>query len=308
MTMKNKEIVNISSNLQDKFISIFWTVGTICNYKCSYCGDDRTKPFKDFEGFFEFTNAVSKKYPEKEILLNLLGGEVTLWKKFNQFLMKCNENSIKVNLLTNGSPSVEWWEENIDKLHYVLVSYHHEYASKNHFKKIAPIIRDKATILLMLPHNKFDEVINFGKQLSDECKICVDPKYLLDRVTEKLYSYTNDQLDIFKNNAVFGFQYFNGYKNKIFTEKSNGDIVRVTTKDIFLNEYNKFKGWKCFGGLQSFTINYDGNIFVGGCGRGNIGNIYKQNIKLPSKPYICDIDSCNCSADFIISRKENGDQ
>lgn len=301
--MPNKEIIKITSNIQEKFISVVWSVGSVCNYKCSYCGDDGTKPFKDFEEFFIFTEYINEKHPDKEILLTLLGGEVTLWKKFDQFLMKCNESSIKVDLITNGSPSIEWWKENINNLHYVLVSYHHEHASKNHFKKISPIIRDRATILLMLPHDKFDEVLDFGKQLSSECDICVNPKPLHDP-TGKLYPYTNDQIDIFKNNIIFGSQYFKGYGIKIFAEKINGDVIRLSTKDILLNNYNKFKNWYCFGGVESFIIDYDGNVFVGECGRGKMGNIYKHNIKIPNSPYICDVDSCDCSGDFIISKKE----
>jgi len=185
------KIIRTTSTIQDKFISISWRIATICNYNCSYCGDPKIKPFKDYEGFFNFVEDVKKKYPDKEVILQLLGGEVTIWNKFVEFLTKCNEKSIKISVITNGSPSVEWWKKNIDKMTYVLISYHYEHSSKKHFREIAPIVRHKASILLMTPPDKFDEIIEFGKQLSSECKIVVVPKFILD-VDGKPYPYTDE--------------------------------------------------------------------------------------------------------------------
>ena len=86
--------------------------------------------------------------------------------------------------------------------------------------------------------------------------------------------------------------------------KADGSLVRYSnTRELFLLKLNRWRGWKCWGGIDSFYIDYEMNLFVGQCKRGLIGNL-KEEYDLPSAPFICDKDVCNCSQDMMESRKE----
>lgn len=292
------------------FIVIVWFIGSTCNYKCSYCRDyfhDGKRPFRDdYSPFFRFVDKVKQKYPGKNICLSLFGGEVTYWKKIGDFLNDCKLNGVDARIVTNGSRSIEWWKENIDKIYSFILSYHNEYADEKHITEIMKLANQRSQVNLMMPPDKFDELIPIAERISENAKTCVFPRYLRVDMKTDLYPYTPEQIEFFKEKN-FGIQYYKQgkYNYHGFTfYRSDGTTERFTNiRKVALNNLNRWKDWKCSGGINSFFIDYDYNVYVGQCKRGNFGNLL-GDYELPNEWFICDKDICNCAQDILETNKE----
>jgi len=297
-------------SVKDDFISIAWYVGSTCNYSCSYCIPDfydGKKKFPPYEPFLDFADRVQEKYPDKRILLTLYGGEVTLWKKFEEFLDLCKSKSIEVRIVSNGSRSISWWKRVAPKLNYTVISYHTEFATEEHIIEVMKTLTNKGGHLnLMVKHDAFDSTIEIGKRISEECKVMVVPRFLRVNFTTELYPYTEDQLKLFKRTPL-GNRYLDQGEYRYYgmmVKTETGAVRRFpNVRHIFFNKLNRWKGWKCWGGIDSFFVDYDGNIYVGQCRRGKFG-VLGEDYNIPNEPFICDKDICNCTQDMLEAKKE----
>lgn len=294
------------------FISVAWYIGSVCNYRCFYCRpeyhDGKVKFPNDYNDFSNFISKLREKDPDRKIFLTMYGGEVALWKEFDSFLDYCKENQIAVRLITNGSRSIDWWKRNIHKIYSLIISYHHEFATEDHVTEVMKLTASRGQVNLLIPPDHFDEVVEIGKRISENAKVFVIPKFLRVDMTEKLYPYTPKQLEFFQT-VTFGVQYANAnrgyFKYSGFLEyKDDGKIERYTnTRQIYLQGLNRWQGWKCWGGIDSFYIDYKSDVFAGQCKRGLMFNL-KDDYELSTEPFICDKMFCNCSQDMMDSRKE----
>lgn len=296
--------IKLHSVISDKYITITWFITSKCNYKCFYCTDTfnsgKSLP-KDYMPVIKFIKEVQDKYPEKSIRLFFMGGEISLWKQFNIFVKKVKQlTNTKIIIISNGSFSIDWLKENIDYVDFVLISYHHQYANKKHFIEVSKLINHKGQILLMVPHDKFDEVKEIGRQISKESKISVLPKLLRVNFKNEFYSYTEKQLRDIK---FIGPEYF-PENCKPFTSSltkvsyNNQTKEKLKASDLIRNNLNKLYEWICFGGIDNFFINVVGDVFVGQCKANRLGNIYKEKIELPDKPFVCKEPICICTVDL----------
>ena len=121
------DIVKILS--RDSFLSVNWALMNNCNYKCSYCHSD--------------LNSGSIKAPPYEVAVNFIklilersnssmltpyfefgGGEVTLLRYFPEFIKLIHDRQGLVCIVSNGSKSLQWWNDNAQYLSGVSLSYH----------------------------------------------------------------------------------------------------------------------------------------------------------------------------------------
>lgn len=307
-----KNLIKLHSVLSEKYITITWFVSSKCNYKCYYCTDylNSGTTFSDkYDNVLIFIKQIQTKYPDKIIRLLFMGGEISLWKQFYSFTKDAKQlKNIEIIIISNGSFSLKWIKKNLKYLDFILISYHHQFASKEHFINISKIIKHKGHVLLMMPHKKFQEVLDIGVQISKEAKIFVSAKLLRINFKDNFYPYKKEDLE---NNRFIGLKYFpynllglmKGAVNAILNNKTIGNLHNV---DLVKLNYNKLLNWKCYGGIENFFINDDGNVFVGQCRRGLLGNIHDNNLSLPDKPFICNKSQCNCNIDLDSSTKIKG--
>ena len=295
--------------LKDPFISVAWYLGSVCNYHCSYCVPefyDGKQKFPHYENFIKFLEKIKENYPTKSIVVMLIGGEVTLWKYLKSFLKECKSRDVSVKIISNGSRSIKWWKNVIDLLDFIVISYHTESASEEHITELMKLIRTKGQLNFMVPPGIFDEAIQIAKRISENGKVMVIPKFLRKNFKTELYPYTKKQLDFFKGPPI-GAHYIekkeNQYRGFMILKADKKIIKYRNTKEIFLEKLNLWKGWKCWGGIDNFFVDWAGNIYVGQCRRGKFGNINGQ-YRLPEKPFICDKEVCNCTQDIIDMRRE----
>jgi len=297
---------------RSKFISIPWYIGSVCNYRCSYCipdFHDGKEKFPDtYKPFIKLIDKVQKKYPGTEILAHLYGGEVTLWDKFYPLICDLNERGVGTRIVSNGSRSVEWWKKVADKISYLIVSYHMEYASEDHITEVMKLFDGNSQISFMIPPEKFDEAVEMMPRISENSETLLIPKFLRIKFTSELYPYTQEQLDFF-NKTVYGGKYYTGAGKysygRIYRQSDDGKNELVgNVRQLYLKKLNRWKGWKCWGGIEQLFVEYNGDICVGQCRRGKFGNIYEDDYELPDEPFICDKDICNCTQDIIDCKRE----
>ena len=298
--------------LKSNFVSVAWYIGSVCNYSCSYCRpeyhDGKIKFPNDYNDFSRFISKLKERNPDRKIFLTMYGGEVTLWNKFEEFLDYCKTNQISIRLITNGARSISWWKRNISKIYALIISYHHEFATEKHITEVMKLTESKGQVNLLIPPEDFDEVVAMGKRISENAKVFVIPKFLRKELTEKLYPYTPEQLEFFQT-VKFGVQYANANQGDFryggfFEHKDDGTVEKYNnTRQLHLQGLNKWQGWKCWGGIDSFYIDYASNVFVGQCKLGKMFNL-KDEYELKTEPFICEKVFCNCSQDMMDSRKE----
>lgn len=293
------------------FISLPWYVGSVCNYNCSYCipeFNNGKQPFPDRKPYMDFIDKVRDKYPDKRLYITLYGGEVTLWNQFKEFVTECQDRNVAIRLVTNGAMPIKWWKEVTDKIHYISISYHMEYASEDHILELVKLRNRFVQINFMLPHDRFDEGVEIAQRLSEKGKVFVIPKFLRVGFGQTLYPYTEEQVKYFQT-TVYGTQYLNqgkyGY-SRIMKGYDDGttELIR-NARVLYLQKLNRWEGWHCWGGIQQMFVDYYGDIYVGQCRRGKFGNIYDGiPYELPDKPFICDKEICNCTQDILDCDKE----
>ena len=93
--------------------------------------------------------------------------------------------------------------------------------------------------------------------------------------------------------------------------------LRLDTNGLYAAQNNKFKGWKCYAGIDGLFVNERGLISGATClpeekdlhgGHEWLGSLEDiDNFKLPTQPYICKKSACFCNTDLILSKMRPDD-
>ena len=297
--------------LRYPYTSITWQNGSVCNYSCSYClkslHDGKIK-FSDYKPFIKFLQKVKEKYKERPLVVTIFGGEVTTWPDIDNFLKTCKEEDFKIRLVSNGSKNVEWWKKHKDVIYHLVVSYHSEFASEKHITEVLKVFSQDGfcQLNMMLLPEKFDELMEMAERISKTAKVFVIPKLLRKDFSSIFYPYTEEQYRKYKKHIRgFGIEYLSVPKQRgIILKDTSGKIVQFhNAREIFLAGLNRWKGWKCSGGLETFFVDHDGSIYAGQCRVRKMGNV-NTSFKLPDTPTICEAEVCKCTQDILETTKE----
>ncbi|WP_318440661.1 radical SAM protein [Photobacterium leiognathi] len=307
-----KESIKVRNN--SKVFSINWALMNNCNYKCSYCHSD--------------LNSGSIKAPPYEVVINFVnkiinhakktglrpffefgGGEVTLLRYFGDLIKYINHNNGQVCIVSNGSKSLKWWNENVQYLDGVSLSFHvNDIKDKEHFVNVAKILegskKTRFHVNIMMDPKKFDECISFAEELKSKVKCSIALQPLFEGfghggITKK-YTYTEKQDLLMKTfrgrpeekelpipNSSVEIEYFDGSKNT------------VSTFDLLVNDQINFIGWDCYAGVESMIVTFSGDVHRAWCMQDPaIGSIYDKSIQIPILPTRCKTKICQCGADL----------
>jgi len=296
-----------------KYISITLSLTTECNYKCWYCYQNNMERSTkiDYEDCIKFVKQVQDKYPEKEVLVLLMGGETLHYKHINELIDELYDMNVKIDVTTNGSKTEKWWKEYGYKINNVTVSYHHNEVTPEKFIKQCKYITENCvrhvSVAVMLEPKHFDEIYQVARDLADQVDnlmILLKPVWNSLRLSD-FTDFTKRQYEyILKNRKI--------KSKKIKFTKSPFDLVDILLiKDklvsaVPLNEFTlkrraKFKGYYCYSGIESFFVDYDGDVYRANCLIENLGNI-SEKIVLPDDPILCIHDECYCRTDVFITK------
>jgi len=164
-------------------MNIEWVVSNVCNYKCSYCREDLyggSSGQPHYEKALEFFDYIHREVQPGPKLLNLTGGEPTVWPRLIPFLNEL-DSSYYFQLTTNGSRTVNWWNKLLrkcDNVARVCISTHLEFADIEHIYNVAEFLHQKLqlTILLLADKKNSHIVKEYSEKLKNlECTVFIKP-------------------------------------------------------------------------------------------------------------------------------------
>lgn len=316
--MKKNKIIEPLDEYK-KYIIVTLSLTSNCNFRCSYCyqSHDDIKTL-NLNNCIKFIKSVQSKYPEKEVVITLMGGEITIIPNIKEFIKKLYSLNTKISITTNGSKPKEWWDDIAEYIYQLTISYHYKSHNKIVFLEmceyLSKILKYHITISLMIEPKNFKEIYNFGKKLGNISNVVVSVKKIRE-TNKRIKKYESFEYLKFTDEQMVQLN----KKNKFFTkitkpfDKVNPmgasyvmiDGVKTSVNKIIMNEENKYKGWTCFIGLGEFYVNFNGDIYGATCSLGDsLGHIDKT-WKFPSEPIICTKDFCFCRYDLYLTKIKN---
>lgn len=291
-----------NENLDCCIVTIF--IHNVCNYRCSYCNDyhrDGTYRWPtDWKPYTDLIDRVRER--NKNVYVEVLGGEPTLWPKFQDFVDHISSDDVFVEYSTNASRTLNYWERFRTQNAFVFLSWHYEHADDDHFIKVAEIMQHKASVsvpLMVVPTN-FERAKDLYARLSN-LNIEVTPKFTRTSINGYSYfEYTDEQKDWIINNSFNKMKPF-GIKWQI-PHSLHFDGVPIRFMSVLDKQMHRFKGFTCTAGMKRLMVEPDGNIKrctknVGG----SLGNIFGE-YTLPIDPIVCTYEACPCKLDAIVEK------
>ncbi|MGR5069395.1 radical SAM protein [Vibrio alfacsensis] len=294
--------------------NVNWALTNNCNYKCNYCHPDlrngsiKAPPYDvavDFVELILMRSNILGMTPNFEFG----GGEVTLLRYFSKLLKHISENNGLVNIVSNASKRLSWWQENFKYLSGVSLSYHiNDIKNESHFIEVSKVLESSQNtrfhVNIMMVPERFDDCLAFAKRLQQEvrCSIALQPLFEgfgHGGITKK-YPYTPEQEQIMKD--------FRGRPElkkhppsmaELEVNYADGTTENLSTFDLIANDQTNFVGWDCYAGIDSLVVTFSGDIYRSWCMQdGPIGSIYDENIELPTHPTKCRTKICQCGVDL----------
>lgn len=328
-----KKIIRIISTQESNVLDIrFWPTD-ICNYDCSYCFPESKDGIyrypknidtiiKNFRLLFDVYN---EKFGKDTFLINLVGGgEPTMWPHFEQFCKEIKEkHNVKLQVTTNASRTLRWWQENSRYLDRAVLSCHHEFVDIDHFIAVADLLYDvgiNINSLMLMDAKAWDKCVSLVDRMLDSSRPwCVEVKSVVDSPGHDINSYNEDQLKYVKNSLkrIPPSDWILPRLDILSVHKSvaifNDDTATACRPETHINnKWNYFYGWKCNVSLENLVISYDGSV-KGSCQESlfrdcNL-NIFSESFQeefdktsFQLAPISCPRVSCGCQPDTHITK------
>jgi MoaA/NifB/PqqE/SkfB family radical SAM enzyme len=293
-----------------------WCLGNTCNYECSYCPaslHDGSNKWPEPNVIKNFIAKVKDHYFHKNIYFEFTGGEVTLYKHFTEICQYCSDLGIKVGLISNGSRTLRWWEENKQFFDHVCLSYHPEFADEKHFLSVVKLLhKDLRThVNIMMSPEKFDSCYAVANKIKNLGNISMALQPLIHDFGTELYDYNDFQKKIFaKQHELItkhikfekDFAFYRGAMKVVLPDGSG----KVVAPHHFIHlKINDWSGWNCYAGIEQLIVDMDGSIYRGWCREGDaIGKIDDPTIELPVEPILCTKTMCHCNFDIMCTKEK----
>jgi len=291
-----------NENLDCAVVTLF--IHNVCNYNCSYCSDfhrDGSNRWpEDWQPYLDFLERV--KQTNKYLYVEVLGGEPTVWPKFQEFVDTISDDRTFVEFGTNASRTLRYWESFKTRNAFVFLSWHYEEADDDHFFQVAEIMQDKASVsipLMIVPDN-FERAKALYERLKT-LRVEITPKFTRTSIHGHSYfDYTDEQREWIQSNYFHRMRDF-GIDWEI-PRNLHFDGEKVKFMTVLDREMHRFEGYTCTAGLKRFMVDPNGDIKrctkrVGGV----IGNIF-EDYELPVSPIVCNYTACPCKLDAIVEK------
>jgi organic radical activating enzyme len=292
------------------FKKVVWTATTYCNFNCSYCPadlhDNKYRWPDDYTTVIDFINKWRGNSP---LMLDILGGEPTLWPNLSKFCKDLKDSSThetKIIFSSNGSRSIRFWQEFEVLVDSLGLSFHPEEADVDHFLQVVSTLHERypLTIWLMLSHPN----LNIVKDVFEKLKL-FKVKVRVMLVVEKLVQSHSGIIDNlpeyyeFAENKIDQALPPRGLRYRTYAADSNS-VFPIQPQDLINRKLDAFENWNCFVGKDSIYIDQTGNVTGSSCSAGEVyGNIYKdKNINIPTTPIKCPYKFCGCGSDIEIEK------
>jgi len=333
--MNKNKIIRIVNTQESNVLDIrFWPTD-ICNYDCGYCfpgSKDAVYRYpknidtviKNFRRLFDVHN---EKFGKNTYLINLVGGgEPTMWPHLGQFCREIKEqHDVRIQVTSNGSRTLRWWEENSEHIDKAVLSCHHEFVNIEHFISVADMLYRKGVIInsiMLMDATAWDKCVGLiNKMLRSKELWIVEAKSVVESPGKDINSYTPDQLAYINPSLkrIPPGEWILPRMDVLSVVKSvaifdDGSAVSCRPETHINGRWNFFHGWKCDVAKENLVISYDGSV-KGSCQeqlfKGSNLNIFSEDFidefdmsmfKLDS--IICPRINCPCQPDTHISKSK----
>jgi organic radical activating enzyme len=313
----NPTLVQMSHSVPDRQNTVFvaWTIGNVCNYRCSYCppqlrsGSRKWLPIERILAFAERL-AADAHSRSKTVCIQLSTGEVTLMPGFLDLIAALKRIGCQVVIISNASKSTAWWAQAVANLDQVVLSFHPETTDLKHFTEVANVASAaiRTHLNIAAPPHCFDIALHAAEHLATHCTdVTLLLKPMLIDFKDKLYPYSSNQLSILRE-RVFTATLTHpivSIRGDMVAEYSDGEKRTMGANQFLADGLNRWRDWECNAGVEVISIKYSGAIFRGVCGEGGpIGNIDSPDtFVLPTLPVRCTRSSCSCLLDIMTTRR-----
>lgn len=281
-----KKIIKILSAQASNVLDIrFWPTD-ICNYNCSYCfpgSKDAVYRYpknintivKNFRKLFD---VYKEKYGKDQFKINLVGGgEPTMWPYFGQFCKEIKEqHNVRLQVTTNGSRTLRWWEENYQHLDKAVLSCHHEFVKLDHYIAVGDFLHGKEIVtngLILMDASHWDKCVGIVDTIKATSKYpwILETKTVVDSPGRDINSYSEEQLSYLRSSLkrvpdsdwlIPRLNILNPFKSvAVFSDES---VQSFKPDDYISNKLNSFYNWNCNVSLENLVITFDGTV-AGSC-------------------------------------------
>lgn len=291
-------MIKTHTNFAAKYIT--WECTTECNYACSYCWPschDGKYRWPDSNKTDKLINFIQNFSNGNTVILDIMGGEPTLWPDLQRFCHAVSEYSL-ITFSSNGSRTARWWSNFSAPINHLVFSFHPENANIDKFSKMLSVVdtRYRTTVFILyhpLYKEKCLEAFDTFKNLNLEISL------KMKKIESSSIKYNiEDEKNLLKD-------YYNcKIKMKTVDTDFFVDGIKVDAREFINLNKNKFKGWKCNLGQNYRYIKANGDIYGASCASAMLlGNIYDNNISEPNAVK-CEEEFCNCQSDLVLNSKQ----
>jgi organic radical activating enzyme len=147
--------IEIVNNDYTEYLDVAYNISNVCNYRCWYCGPESNSGVDKFPSDIDlltknldhFFNIYRTKFNKKDIRINLMGGEPTLWKNIEQFVKHYHSQNCRINMATNASRKMRWFNENARFFDDIHVSVHFQYCDPAHLIEVLDFLYYETDVL-----------------------------------------------------------------------------------------------------------------------------------------------------------------
>ncbi len=323
--MDTAQPIRIISTQDRNTLEIMFLPTDVCNFNCSYClaSNVNLNKFrypknldlvvKNFRRMFDCYTAKLGKSRFRIMFTG--GGEPTLWPHIEDFCKQLKStHDVYTSLITNGSRTLRWWEDNSKYFDNVVLSTHHEFVNIEHHCNVADALYErgsKVTAIMLMDASHWDKCIGMVDRMhQSRHPWFIEAKAIVEAPNRGMDVYTEDQLNYLKQSlkripssdwVIKRYNELRPYES--IAMFSDGDIRPMKPADYIVNNWYNFKGWSCNIALEEVFVNFDGSV-KGGCGtspwEGKDFNIFSENffdqfnLDLEITPVICPKNECYC--------------
>jgi organic radical activating enzyme len=329
MTEKKIFPIRTIRTMPRAYKTVEWKLHNVCNYDCSFCGDENKIGNEKWHDISVYKNVVKKLMAQAEkenkfIWFQLTGGEPTLYPKLFELLSYIKENGHRVSMISNGSRTIRYWKELAEKqiLDLLHLTHHTEQdKDENHSIEIANLFHSTTTevrVQVTAPIQFFDEAVRRQNQIIEQTGAISSLKPIFYYTNgsfspRELARYSEEQTRALLNNIskVGKFRSTKimaklpmgaNHGTPMTIEYSDGVRRIYSVYELVDRKLNCYTGWECSIGIDLITIQHE-LIYRGVCRMGGIiGNINDEDFGFVSDGVMCKAKWCSCLMDIQESK------
>ena len=308
--------IKLEKLVTPKFKFIEWKLHNVCNYDCSFCGEehkngsDRWRDLYTYKMYIDKMVSASNGQP---LWIQFTGGEPTLYPKLIELLTYIKSKGIHIGIVTNGTRTLRWWEELKESklLDHLYVTFHPEQkADKEHIAKVLNLFHNepiKTVCLVTHVIKTVEEAFDAVDYFVENTGALIYSKAMTITAYDIYKLYSVEQLTKLKKQSLFyGSKYESKAKTTLPIDMQLNSQLKLTYNDgtfeeipsaqkLMKDRKNLFKDWKCNIGVDNARIEY-GKVYRGICGAGTmIADLDTDVFNFEKDPISCPYNECHCA-------------